>query len=86
MVMGRETQAFAEERGIPFELEDHRITHLDDDEYMSTMPLRMINEESTLQGVYEEDFARHRSLLMEPVSVNTQRYGGGHEEWPERRR
>ena len=82
-VMGRHAEDFALERGIPFEQEDHRLTSLADNEYMSTMPPPGINENPMLQGMYTNEFARQPSLLMEPVSVNPERFGGGHEPWPE---
>ena len=82
--MGRQAEDFAFERGIPFEREDHAFTSLADDEYLSTMPPPGINEEPTLQGMMTNEFARQPSLLMEPVSVNPERFAGGHhEQWPE---
>ncbi|KAK3705886.1 hypothetical protein LTR37_013039 [Vermiconidia calcicola] len=84
-VMGRQTRDFAAEMNLPFEEEDHRWRDLGDDEYISTLPPAAINEETYLHGMYDNDFRQHSSLLMEPVAVNPQRFGGGvgHEGWPE---
>lgn len=79
-VTGKHTQAFAEKVGVPFEQEDHHITHLEPNEYMSTIPPRAMNEGPALQGVYSDDFAQHQWMLMEPASVNPNKYGGGQEE------
>lgn len=82
-VMGKHTEDFAYELGIPFEQEDHRITSLEDNEFMSTIPPAAVNTGPSLQGMYNNNFGKQPSLLMESVSVNPELFGGGHEPWPE---